>query len=210
MAGGNFTDRDDVKIKGVDSGGTDREIAAIQKADGSWAIQTKGDSSIVITEDEPHHFIKYLENAGSRTMNVDGSTTAQTFSNGPGAGKIWYVYELRFVISDLKVESRDKLGDIAGPLTNGILLQNDIDSVTYEITTIKRNAEIAAVWNYEFSAKSDLALANEDALFVGFMQFDNIVVLDGDRSDTMQAVIQDDLTGLTELLMTFKAYEVIT
>ena len=210
MAGGAHFDSDDVKVKGIDDAtGNDVEINAIQKADGTWALQTKGDSSIVISEDEPVHFTVFLENGGSRLMNVDGSTTTQVFSNGPGSGEIWYVYELRYVISDLKVEGRNKYGDIAGPLTNGLLIESQIDSTDYEVVNMKRNAEIAAVWNYEFSSKSDLALANESALFVGSLTFQNVIVLTGDNSDVIKASVRDDLTGLDEHIMTYKAYRVL-
>ena len=208
MSGGNFTDRDDVKIKGVDSGGVDRKITAEIDENGYWRLLVSSKSTISVIE-KPHHFVKFLRNGGSKAMAVNGSVTPVVFSSGPPASKKWFVYELQVLISDLKVDSRLKFGDINGGAPNGVLCESFLSSTAREIFNLNDNSDTAVTFDYEFSSKSDSALANEDALFVGNLKFQNVIVLDGDNSDVIRTTVRDNLSGLDQLRMTIKAYEVI-
>jgi hypothetical protein len=207
--GGQGTDFDDVKVKGVDENGIDREIAAEQDDDGRWRLLIKAQSTAVAPSEKPNHFVSFLENGGSREMAIDGSVTSQIFSVGPAAGEIWYVYELQFLMADLKVEVRDRYGDISGGLTNGLLCESVIGGTPREIFNVVDNKEVAVIFDYEFSSKTQAGLANEDALFVGNLKFDNVIQLVGDDSDLIRLTVRDDLTGLNSQLMTLKAYEIL-
>jgi len=198
-------DGDDVKIKGVDATGESREIAAEQDAAGKWRLLTKAESNIAVVE-KPHHFVDYLKNAGSKSMKVDGSVTPVVFSIGPASGITWYVYELQILISDLKVDSRTRFGDISPSLTNGLLCESKVNATSRTIFNLQDNIDTAIAFEYEISTKTDAALANEDALFVGNLRFNNVIALNGTDGDLIQTTVRDNLTGLDALRITIKAY----
>lgn len=201
-------DNDDIKVKGVDSSGNELEITAEVDEQGNNRLLVSAKSTISVIE-APHHFLLDLADGSTTSMAVDGSSTPAIYENGPGAGVKWFVYELQFLISDLKVDQRDRFGDISGGLTNGLLCESELNSTDRTIFNLQNNSDIAVAFDYEFSSKSDAALANEDALFVGNLKFQNVIVLNGDNSDKIKTTVRDDLTGLFECRITIKAYEVI-
>ena len=204
--GGTFSDGDDIKVKGVDETGADQLIAAEQDEGGKWRLLVAAKSTIEVIQ-SPHHFVLPLLSGASRQQAVNGSVTPVVYQAGPANGIKWYVYQIELMLSDLKVDTRVKFGDLTG-LTNGFLCESLLNATARQIFNISNNQELAVTFDYQFSSKSDSALANEDALFVGTLGFNNVIVLNGTTGDKIRTTVRDNLSGLDSLQLAIKAYEI--
>ena len=144
-----------------------------------------------------------LLNAASKAMNVDGSSVAKTFTYSPGDGFSAAITGLVCLLKDDGTTNFGRFGAIT-TVTNGLLLQTTISSVTRTLTNILDNADFCTRFHYnQFGNGAVLSLlgvttpvgfGNSNNVFVGFMEFQNPIILTG--TDSIDAVVRDNLTNI--------------
>lgn len=156
-----------------------------------------------------------LLNSGSKAMGVNGSVSNKTFSWSPGVGNSAALIGLSVVLKDEGTTSFDKFGAITA-LTNGLLIQITQDGVTRTITTIKDNADLCNMFPWsQFGNGSILSILGigtpqgfgaSNNVFVGSLESDPAFTIVLNDSDTVQAVVQDNLSAIDILQMTVKVH----
>lgn len=148
-----------------------------------------------------------LLNAGSSAMN----TTAQkTFSYSPANGKS-QVRGLSIILKDEGNTDLSRFGALAA-LTNGLLIQCTLGGVTRTIATLKTNGDLATMFEHNHFGNSAVlsilsvvtaeGFGNSTNIFKGFTELTYPIELTD--ADTIQAVVQDNLTSIDFLQMMAK------
>ena len=135
----------------------------------------------------------------SVNMGVDGSVTTQEFHVPPPPAQEWEITRIIFVIEDGTVMDTSKFGGIAG-LTNGVVLRV-VNGDTKNFFNVKTNGELAGRsfdLAYDDKAPAGLYGLRCRVSFAGQSKRGVTIRLDGDTSDELQLLIQDDLTGLAK------------
>ena len=163
-------------------------------------------ASLVITLDTPLDGVFAIGSnviAADHHLNVDGSTTTQVFQIGPvGSGTSVSVDITRIMgnITDAVAMDDGKFGGITA-LTNGCVLRH-VNGTTQNIWNVKTNGDIALLC---FDATyTDKAPAGENGYrfrntYAG--QGKHGVTIRLEPGDTLEMLIQDDLTDLTDFQM---------
>lgn len=159
--------------------------------------------------DKVAHLVKKLTNGSSSDMAVNGSTTNVTFDAGPGAGIIWYIFEIGFSIDDSGNNTLGSFGAIATGLTNGLTINQVINSTTYEFTVIKNNLDIVETFTDHYIRGVANSFLNSTNFFSGKVELREPVTLVGDDGDTIDTIVKDNLTGVNVLEMTIEGYKVV-
>ena len=151
-----------------------------------------------------------LMNTGSGDMTVDGSTTSVVFSGGPPSGEVWYVHGISIYIEDPGTNDSQDFGAIMSGLTNGLKVDQIVDSTAYTLHTFKSNLMLAL----NFTTGSHFVgqpngFINTANAFMGSHPFKCPVTLTGDNSDKIQSTVQDDLGALSALYMTLTYFKVV-
>lgn len=173
---------------------------------GSWyqgrAISISGDTIIV---DMP---LNHTYSAGttikrtSPDMNVNGATTPVTFRIYPTAGHKWDITRILILIRDDAAMDDGKFGALA-ELANGLVIRAKRSDAAYEnIFAARSNGSFA---NRTYDAQyidATLGPSGQYSLRIrrtfGGQDKNGVVVrLDGDQGGEFQAIVQDNLTGLT-------------
>ncbi len=137
-----------------------------------------------------------FENAGSSDMAVDGSSTSVLFTAGPSTtDETWYVTRLSISMSDNGNAAFNDFGAIASGLTNGVLVEQIINSVAYPITLIKNNDELIAGFESRLRGQGN-SFINDSGYINGNTMLTVPLTLNESTSDIMRITIQDDLSGL--------------
>lgn len=154
------------------------------------------------------NFIK----SGSKSMNVNGSVTPQTFTYSPGVPA--QILGITCILKDEGTCSLTNFGAIAG-LTNGLLIQVVIGGVTTTMSTLKDNADLTTRFGFnQFGSSAVLSVlsivtpvgfGNSNNVFVGYLEFPQSAPVVLDSADSIQVVIQDNLTNIDLLQMAVKA-----
>lgn len=158
-----------------------------------------------VTLDTPIDFaFTTSANASERTrdMNVDGSSTSQTFIVSPvnlASGTKWDIVRVTFAMLDSSSMDDGKFGGLTA-LTNGMLLRVK-NGITKNIFNVKTNSELA-IETFDL-AYADNAPGGQYGLrcrrtFGGQSKNGVTIRLEADTSDELQIIIQDDLTGLDD------------
>jgi len=139
---------------------------------------------------------------GSKSMNVDGSTTPVLFDVGPKMlpTTLWDVVRVLFIIRDDAAMDSAKFGGITA-LTNGVVLRKK--NGTYKnIFNVKSNGDFAErAYDIEYD---DRSAPQSDYFFrcrrtFGGQSKNGVTIrLVGAENDELQIIIQDDLTGLVD------------
>ena len=143
------------------------------------------------------HFSEIALNGGSGDLTVDGSSTPVEFTIGPGAGVTWYIFEFNIIIDDTGNANPDSYGAIASGLTNGLLIEQTIDSTDYEFDTIKTNAQLVQAFGAQAFRGTANAFLNSGNFYSGTRLLREPIRLDGTAGDEIKVTVQDDLSGLT-------------
>lgn len=152
-------------------------------------------------------FDKPLENAYTtaaviktvtKSLNVDGSITRQIFSISPPADEIWHIFRVALVMTHTTVASDDKFGNLT-KLNAGLVLRHT-NGNTRNLTVWRDNGDIIEDTGVDlrYSAKSGGGLFGTAARWT-FKRAGTVLALDGSTGDTFMAIVQDDLTGLSDL-----------
>lgn len=133
------------------------------------------------------------------SMNVDGSGGTLIFEVAPPSDKVWHITRVLISITDSGAMDDGLFGSLAA-LEFGTILRES-KTVYSTLGVWKVNGDmIQDMYDIEYHAK---APAGENGLKGRFSLIKNSVALrlDGSNSDTLQILIQDDLTALTTFIM---------
>ena len=186
--GAQFTVDDRIKL----TEGGNRETSTIKIT----AIATN-----VLTMDKPLEH-DYTTAAAVKTviksLNVDGSVTRQIFSISPPADELWHIYRLAIVMVHTTVASDDLFGNQT-KLPNGLVLRHE-NGGNNNLSVWRDNSDIMEDTGIDlrYSAKSGGGLFGSAARWT-FKRAGTVLHLDGSTGDTLIAIVQDDLTGLSDL-----------
>ena len=146
-------------------------------------------------------------------MNVNGSVTPQIFGirNPSGVDIPLSVDVTRIMFKCLTNTGIDlsKFGDIAGGITNGIVIRN-IDGNYYNILNAKTNGELKNIM-YDFDIQA--ASGNQQDGFTGRLTFAGQnkmgTVIRLREQEDLQIIIQDDLTSLDTFTIIVEGSQVV-
>ena len=159
-------------------------------------------------------FAIYLLNGSNNNMNVDGSGTPVTFSwyNTSTTYDVYIKYMI-ILMSDNKINYGGWGAGI--PLTNGFQLYVKIDNtdiLVFNAQTVLDMRSVCAAAEYIDNAGElgGIGSGNDDAIFLTFecpvpggIRFDR-----NSTTDSIRAVVRDDHTGLSNLVIKIVGYEV--
>lgn len=134
---------------------------------------------------------------GSYDMNVDGSTTTQIFEVSPsGMPIVDHITGITLVLESNTATDDSKFGNLTA-LTKGIVLR--VKDGTYKtIFNLKTNGAFRHYGQLEYTDKSGGGNYGV-ALRQSFIENNAVVVkLDGLTDESLQIIVQDNLTGLTK------------
>lgn len=147
--------------------------------------------------------------AGSKDMTVDGSVTPVVFSTAPGTGETWYVQAMNLFIHADGTNRYQDFGSIVGGLTNGLLIEQVIDSTNYELAVIDDNSEIVEHWTYGNLRGIPNSFITQFNFFAGRLEFKHPITLVQADGDKLQTTVRDDLTDLNKLEISIDAYRIL-
>lgn len=169
----------------------------------------------VITLDTPIDR-QFLSGANSITaidnMNIDGSGATQIFQVGPtGVGADIDITRIMGFIQDGVTPGMDdsKFGGIAGGLTNGVVLRYN-NNVMNNLWNIKTNGEFG-LFCYDTAYTANAPAGSEGFRFRNSYggQSKHGVTIRLEPGDTLELLIQDDLTDLEDFRMLAQGHVVV-
>jgi hypothetical protein len=154
--------------------------------------------------------IRFLDTVGNGTgtKNAIGnySVTPGVFFIQPAAGVKYVLTQFTFHYSDSGGFSGAVYGSAAAALTNGILLQATVNSVTYDLLDglpIKDNDGVLHAFSHSELTQYAGAGASMTATFSSEL-FETALILDGATNDKLFVTCRDDLTFLTDQYFTVR------
>ena len=157
-----------------------------------------------------------LTNGGSNDMTVNGSVTPIVFTAGPTTtNEVWYASALLISGTDGGNVNPDRYFGIAGGLSNGTLIEQQINSVDYEMMTLKTNTDIAECFQSNGSIRGIAnGYLNDANFFTGGMRLDEGstpgVELRQADGDQFKVTIQDNLSPIDLHRLTLVYYRVVS
>ena len=142
-----------------------------------------------------HESISFL-NGASDVMAVDGSVTPVVFSIAPPSGQIWYIDTLSFLFSDGGASKSDDWGAINGGLTNGVLIETFISSVSRTIANLKINRGLVITFSDGAFSGGNSGFITDANFYSGILDMRPNVTLIGSAGDKIKVTVRDNLTGL--------------
>lgn len=143
-------------------------------------------------------------------LNIDGSSTAQTYNIVPNVSQVWDVVSMIFAIEDEVIMDTAKFGGITA-LTNGVIVRKKQNGNYNNIFTIKTNGEFElcnGVVNYQAKAPSGVYGIISKHTFGGQENFGVVIRLDGSKGEELQIIIQDNLSALSSFRASTQLHEV--
>lgn len=204
MTGFGQYDGDDVNVKGDDGSDDGVKIGAI---DDSGTKRLAVDALFTARMSERVVYMAdSLRDGSAANLNVDGSGTPAVYSLEPGAGEIHYVSEIAFYISDPGANDELEFGNLNAELTNGLLIEQEINGTDYQLANIKNNIDITLIFNQAPSSTPP----GQSATYSGVVELDIPIELKGDDSDKLKVTVRDDLTAVKALFVSYRAWKVLT
>jgi hypothetical protein len=152
---------------------------------------------------------RLLDIGGGKDMTVNGAGDPVDYTAGPPGGEVWYVTELGLLISDTGTLDITDFGAIPGALLNGLQILFDINSTGYEYVDLHDNCEISLTFGHSGPPQFPTGWLDTRDVYFGFAKLNQPVRLIGDDGDLIIGRVRDNLTGLTALAVSFKAYKII-
>ncbi|KKN41079.1 hypothetical protein LCGC14_0726880 [marine sediment metagenome] len=149
--------------------------------------------------------VAHLENAGSRDMNVDG-TTPVTFEYGPPAGLVAAIERCLIHLFDSTIDPSD-FGGIRPALTNGLLVQliEPDDSVGLDFLdgeTINNNGEFSLLAGVDVVFESGVG---DDQIYVRWtLALDHGAPLLLRTGDRFRVTVRDDIQAISSFRWALK------
>lgn len=143
---------------------------------------------------------EFAENAGSSSLLVDGSGTPVVFSYDADATYDISIQEIHFTIVDNALTfGSGYFGGIAGPLTNGMLVQADLASGTTDIYNIVDNESFV---NFASPGGFQWVPSNRDLMSCGYTVGGGLI-LRGGSSDKIKVTVRDDIDAAANYMRCF-------
>ena len=140
------------------------------------------------------------ESGGSFEANVDGSSTPVDFTEGPGAGVIWYLHSLTFNILDNGAMGHSSFGILPALSSPGLEFFLTKSGVEYRILRVRDNFEISNEFSHNsFSTDVGSGFLNEDDYFRGDFVFPALVRLSGTDSDNIIMRVNNNLAAIDRI-----------
>jgi len=188
-----------------------RQIMQITGGDGLYKATVDSLNRLSVNANvqfpEAEYQIVNVLNAGSKTMNVNGTLGAPVNFLFTPAGQTFYLETLSIFLSDNANFSPTGFGAIAA-LTNGILVEYQSKGVLYTLCTIRDNADIFNVFSEPNFSQSIAGLLSTAAYLTGNRKLQQRIALDPAFGDFVRVRVRDNLTGLTALSMRVSAWRV--
>lgn len=164
----------------------------------------------VLTLDRPLDF-DYLIGNQVEIVHTDLRTTAGSLATPivhkimPGPGEIWYINRIILSMTHAAAATDDKFGSI-NALTNGIVLRANINGQFGSFTNWKTNGDIILdMYDVNYSDKAGASLFGTSARG-SFSRIGVVVELNGDNSDFIDLLVQDNITGLSSFFVNAQGY----
>jgi hypothetical protein len=150
--------------------------------------------------------------SASANMAVDGSTTTQIYQIGPIGQSIAIAMDITKIIGYIQSASPmddSRFGSLT-ELTNGIVLRKH-DGDIQNIWTVKSNDELSTTSGIEFEYTSKAPSGSYGArfknTFAGTNEFGAVIRLEA--GETLEVLIQDDLSSLQKLTLSAHGHFVV-
>ena len=129
-------------------------------------------------------------------MNVSGSLgTPLIYTVSPPSDEVWHLNRIIISMTDNAIMDDTKFGGLAA-LTNGVVLRNN-STVKHTVTHWLTNQHMAEdMYDLTYPDKVPAGTYSLRGRF-SFYKNDVVIRLDGSAGDTLEILIQDDLTALT-------------
>lgn len=207
MTSGNYNSNDDFKVKG-DDGSIDGQLIAAIDDNGTQRLAV---DAVVSVSPIPNQNVVYkivnLLNGASKSMDVNGSGTPVNFSYSPGTGEVWYLESISILLTDGGTLDPDEFGS-GTSLTNGVDLTVSSGGSSFTISNMKDNMDVAQTFPNEGIQLNGAALFGEDG-YQGTLHFDTPIRLDGDSSDYIRMVINDNITAVSFFTARARVWRII-
>ena len=130
-------------------------------------------------------------------MAVNGAITPVIYSAQPAPTEKVDIMRLLFSITDATEPDDSKFGGIAA-LTNGVHIRRNIDNTTYQTLTVwKTNKDMKLdMYNVDYAQKAGGGNWGVNGRWSIFDGTGSVVNVDSNNNETIECIIQDDLTGL--------------
>lgn len=148
-----------------------------------------------------------LSNSGSKNMCVNGSSNAQTFSYTNTNSSPVTLNGISILLSHNGTTPFGVFGALSSSLTNGIIIQTNINGTANTLTSIKDNSDLCTRFQQnQFGSSAVLSIlsivtpegfGNSNNVFVGFMEFPDPILLN--VNDSISAIVQDNLSSVNYL-----------
>lgn len=134
-------------------------------------------------------------------MNVDGSANRIIFAMGPAPGKKWDITRFSVALRDDAAMNDGKFGGLT-QLINGMVVRAKKEDKYINIFTARNNSHLAEQSSWFEYTDATLGPAGQYGFKMnrGLSGQENngvVIRLDGDKGEQLQAIVQDNLTGLT-------------
>jgi len=144
----------------------------------------------------------------SKELNVDGSTTRQTFAIAPPVDIDIDITRVMFQMTTEEFPELDMFGDIEGGILRGVIMRS-VNGINVNYFNVKTNGELVNlmfdVSFYEAAKHGSNGLGGR--LTYGGQSKHGVTIRLG-KDDTLEAIIQDDLTSLLSFRMIATGHEV--
>jgi hypothetical protein len=210
------------KIVGSDATGVESNYQKVDSS-GSAHVAVVGDDGLYKAKVDEHgrvavdviflgsiykSFNLQLDGTGTEDMNVNGATTPQSFRFTPVTGEVYYVESISIIIEDNANASLTEFGALAA-LTNGIDFNVKSKGSAPELmVNLKTNAGILTKFSQDpFVERRSSGLTSVTTI-KGTIDLKNRIVLDGDQGDYIEAVVRDNITGLTTAKVSVEVWKI--
>jgi len=154
----------------------------------------------------------YLENSGSKEMNVEGSVEATiTFKWEPPEGEMWNLERLFFFLLDDGDMMHNKFAALESKLTNGLKLVMRVNCCDSKVTDVVDNTDLLMLFPIDRNIGNGSAgFLNEDDYYAGSLVFGEGIQMEGrsEDSDLVKMVVKDDLREVTRMRMAVLCWKI--
>ena len=155
---------------------------------------------------------EFVRNGSNRSMDVNGSGTAQEFEWVVPASETWYLSALVFMIIDNGSMDRTDFGSISGGIDDGLLIEIRTQGTTYTYANLEDNTDIIHAFPYaqktpDGVGEEGLGFMDEDDMYHALAKFKVPITLV--TGDFVRVTVRDNLTGLDELTLSLEKYRVV-
>lgn len=183
-------------------GSTSGDIFCLKQAGRHYQATILSVATDTITLDTPHEYAFTVSalafRSGDNMALSNGSVDPVIYRISPPPGAKWDIYGFSIGITDGTAMDDGKFGGISA-LTRGLVVRK-VDGVYKNIFNVKTNGDFAFRCDEVRYATNAPSGVYGISIKKTFSQRHGIVIrLNGDTSDELQFIVQDNLTGLTSM-----------